>query len=269
MLKPKKCEEVKENEHDLSPKQSASVLCKYMKKLDYLKEILSNRAIFPRYYEESIEYLGINGLDKIAFPMVCFCDINFSKIDSHVEYYGEYGICLTKKWGVRKGIQPIQYVNPQSNLIREFSDLFAPNFNREMSDVEKKHKDYLVHQLLYMKPIFGQMRRNEDYHEKIFMDEREWRWIPKVPNNSELPLTIPRGRVGVENAYQFYSSGIKEVEELWLKFEIEDIVYLIVKNNECRDELIGYITELDNLSDRERLILISKIIVYEDMKKDW
>ena len=52
MLKPKKCEEVKENEHDLSPKQSASVLCKYMKKLDYLKEILSNRAIFPRYYEE-------------------------------------------------------------------------------------------------------------------------------------------------------------------------------------------------------------------------
>ena len=56
-----------ENEKYIPSKQSANVLFKFMKKIEYLKEIISKKAIIPRYYEESIDYLNIESLNKIVF----------------------------------------------------------------------------------------------------------------------------------------------------------------------------------------------------------
>lgn len=39
---------------------SANVLCKYMRKPNYLYEILTNMAIKPRYVEEIISFYGID-----------------------------------------------------------------------------------------------------------------------------------------------------------------------------------------------------------------
>lgn len=63
---------------------SANVLCNYMKEPEYLELILKNKAIIPRYVIEPLEYLGIQGLNKIAFPMTCFCDIPFAKAATHM-----------------------------------------------------------------------------------------------------------------------------------------------------------------------------------------
>lgn len=74
----------------IESKQSANTLFKFMKKIDYLKEIIENSAIIPRYNNEIIEYLKLGVVNEIAFPMICFCDINLTKLKSHSEIYGSF-----------------------------------------------------------------------------------------------------------------------------------------------------------------------------------
>lgn len=40
--------------------------------------------------------------------------IPLSKIRNHIEYYGGYGIWLSKSWGIDKGIDPVAYSIPGS-----------------------------------------------------------------------------------------------------------------------------------------------------------
>lgn len=243
-----------------------------MRKLDFLKDIISKQAILPRYYEESIEYLNIHSLDKIAFPMICFCDINFSKIESHVEYYGEYGIGFDKEWGIEKGIQPIHYVNENSYLKKEISYLFNKSLNsnnEEEDNFTNEYNSYLLNHVLYMKPVMGKMRRDKGYDPRNFTDEREWRFIPKIEERHNLQLIIPTTYVGNDNLYNSYSKGISTIDELWLTFQLKDIKYLMVKSDSCRDELIEFILSLDNINQFDQYVLISKILVYEIMRKDW
>ncbi|KAA8786733.1 hypothetical protein EC604_23170 [Paenibacillus amylolyticus] len=95
-----------------------------MTELQYLKKTLQKKALIPRYYEEDISYLSITGYDRIAFPMKCFCDIHLNKLAPHMEFYGYYGIGITKIWGMFQGIQPIQYINRDSYLAKDFFTIF-------------------------------------------------------------------------------------------------------------------------------------------------
>lgn len=113
-------------------KNSANVLCNYMKKLEFLKLILKNQAIIPRYVIEPLEYWNIDGLKKIAFPMTCFCDIPFSKVSNHMTLYGRYGIALDKQKILEKfRVQPISYMNPQSPLANDFKEAFVKYYRKE------------------------------------------------------------------------------------------------------------------------------------------
>ena len=73
----------------------------FTKTLDILKSILKNR-IYPRFCLEDIEWCGLSPDKFLAFPMSCFCDIPLSRLSEHTDFYGNYGIGLTKDWGVKK-----------------------------------------------------------------------------------------------------------------------------------------------------------------------
>ena len=103
--------------------QSANTLFHFEKKSEYLFSIIEKMAIVPRYCVEDIDYLDI-GIEEIAYPMLCFCDINLHKIQEHMNFYGQYGIAFSKQWGISRGIQPIQYVNPNSILRHDFTEAF-------------------------------------------------------------------------------------------------------------------------------------------------
>lgn len=94
----------------------ADTLFNFMTKLEYLIWAIKSKRLAPRYCDEDLEYLRIPNLKKIAFPMKCFCDINMHKLGVHLEWYGYYGLAFSKEWGMHKGIQPVQYINAQSNL---------------------------------------------------------------------------------------------------------------------------------------------------------
>ena len=117
---------------------SSNILCNYMKKQEYLDMIITNQAIIPRYVIENLDYLKIDGINKICFPMTCFCDIPFSKVSTHMhgrdgfQGYGDYGIAFDKKSLITKNkIQPITYINDNSPLLDDFREAFQlPLSNR-------------------------------------------------------------------------------------------------------------------------------------------
>lgn len=259
----------------INSKQSANVLFKFMKEFKYLKDILIKKAILPRYYEETIDYLDIKSLDKIVFPMICFCDINLSKLEDHVHYYGKFGIGFNKSWAIKNGVQPIHYINKNSYIKNDISSIFSKalddlsnnSLNNELSSNE--YMNYILSHLLFMKPVIGKMRREGDYDTKNFTDEKEWRFIPKIEEKHGIDLIIPIAYIENEKAYNAYSDGITQIEELWLKFEINDIEYLMVENEKYRKQLIEFIMEIENIDEMNKYILISKIVVYDIMNKDW
>ena len=165
------------------PKVSASSLFRFFKKADYLFESLENAALIPRFYEEGIDYLQV-GQSKVAYPMVCFCDINMHLLASHVDFYGKYGLVFSKEWGCKNKIQPIHYINPDSPLRDDFSTAFCKALAQEEDSVSS---NYLLSHMVYMKPLSGKMLRDGIEVDRTFSDEREWRYIPSETDRAGIP----------------------------------------------------------------------------------
>ena len=249
------------NKQYIKPKQSANSLFKFVKKPEHLYSILEKMAIIPRYNKENIEYMNI-GMTEIAFPMVCFCDINLHRMGSHIDYYGSYGIAFSKKWGIDNKIQPIQYINPNSELINDFSEAFR--FALKNSSDAGIMANYILTQMNFLKPISGKMNVDEKMVEKNFTDECEWRYIPKL-----LGTGLP-GAITEEKFYSVstFTDALKKEQRCWLKFSPEDIKYIIIYSEEEKNDLILKLKN-NNISEEQIYNLISKIIVWSEAKEDF
>ena len=237
---------------------SASTLCHYTKKQEYLDEIIINKALIPRYVIEQIEYLGLNEISKICFPMTCFCDIPFSRVKHHMSRYGEYGIALDKKTVLKKyQIQPIQYINNKSSLTKDF--VAAIQTGLALRDVfqgeARKPVNYLCSALMYMKPVWGYEKNREGNNEIcVYQDECEWRYVPNSDFPEEIRVMLNNERA-TNKAVEKYSIMLRNHPECWMQYEWSDVCYIVVPNanavqhtvdtikktiesNEIRDELI-------------------------------
>lgn len=243
-----------------NPNQSANTLFRFFKHFEYLLEVIEKKALLPRYYDEDVSYLNIP-FKKLAYPMICFCDINFHKLKEHVEFYGEYGIAFSKKWGEKEGIQPIQYITPNSNICKDFSESFNNCFNRRDNS---KARCYLSTSICYMKPIKGEMPRENKMVKRIFTDECEWRYIQNV-KQFELPSVL---RDAPEHKLKFCNNVIASKKELWLHFEYSDIKYIIVKTEDDFEKLRKLIIN-KKLNRQTKDRLISKIRIWDDEGGDY
>lgn len=154
----------------------ADTLFTFTTQLNYMISTIKNKMISPRYCEENIRYLKIPKLKKIAYPMKCFCDINMHRLNAHLEWYGYYGLSFSKAWGMQKGIQPVQYINPDSDLCKDFSTAFSSALKADPSkesSAQIKMKNFLLHEIMYYKPYEGKMknRNTEKMANKCFTDE--------------------------------------------------------------------------------------------------
>lgn len=61
----------------------------------------------------------------------------------------------------------------------------------------------------------------------------------------------------------------EEYKNIWLKFKYDDIRYIIVPNKINRVEIIDYIIDTLEMPENEKYILISKILVLDEIRKDW
>lgn len=139
----------------------SDTLFTFVTQLDYIISTIKNKMISPRYCCEDIRYLKISKLKKIAYPMKCLCDINMHRLDVHLEWYGYYGLAFSKDWGMRKGIQAIQYINKDSALREDFSTAFSAALKIDPDKETKaqtKMKNFLLHEMMYYKPYEGKMK---------------------------------------------------------------------------------------------------------------
>ena len=289
--------------------QSANTLFHFMKERQFLTDILNRKALVPRYCNENIPYLDIEiagkKIDKISILQKCFCDMHFHKLSeknkikvvdddeitdeekehiqnssSHTDFYGGYAVSFSKRWGEEKGLQPIVYVNSESDYTKTLKDYLKESLRAEkLNDVSY---NYILSTLGHIKPIRGEMERITDSGKivkviKNFHDEKEWRYVPR---QEELIRNNLQNIIVSENVLKKRSTINRELQNIeyqniWLRFEYEDIKYIIVPNRTERIELIKFINLLpdnnfrDDDGEIDKDILISRILVLEEIRGDW
>ena len=260
----------------ISSKVDPDTLFTFTSDLKWLIESLEKKMLSPRYNEEDIRYLGSRKIKKLIVPMKCFCDINLSKLAIHMDWYGDYGIAFEKKWGIDRGLQPIQYINPSSILCDDLSAVFREALKKlETVDLNKEYKlysnlkDEMLLELLFKKPYIGKMakRKNASKEEKkCLADEHEWRYVPDVsPLGLEQVITNQDIRKDVVNEYSNAMKGVKDVS---LEFEYSEIKHIIIKNLADYERLV---TELDTwkIDKNDQYTILSRVIVWDELKGDF
>ena len=250
----------------------ADTLFNFTTKIEYLVESLRRKKLFPRYNVEDISYLHISNIDKIAILMKCFCDINLHRLDIHLNWYGHYGLAFSKEWGMKQAIQPVHYINQSSRLCADFSEAFcaALTAKRENESPEQiTMKNYLLHNLMYLKPYEGNFKNQEGKIEKkCFTDECEWRFIPNVdPLLNLSPFYFDEKMLNSDSLVRL-SNALKNDSNFGLSFSYEDLKYIIIKNDRDFSLLAKTITVM-NISALEKHQLFSKIIIWEKSRGDF
>ena len=226
-----KVREAKPQNHTPSTIQ-ADTLFTFTPKLEFLVPYIKTRMISPRYCVEDISYLKIPKLKKIAFPMKCFCDINMHRLDVHLGWYGYYGLAFSKEWGMSRGIQPIQYINPTSELRQDFTKAFSAALSapvsRKGSPIEKM-KNFLLHEMMYYKPYDGKMEnRNTGKTEtKCFTDECEWRYVPDV-TVAGFEQAFHEKRMINAGVLEGISNSMAGIPEISLRFDYELELFKVI-----------------------------------------
>ena len=248
----------------------ADTLFTFTPKLEFLIPYIKTKMISPRYCVEDISYLKIPKLKKIAFPMKCFCDINMHRLGVHLDWYGYYGLAFSKEWGMSRGIQPIQYINQNSELRNDFTTAFSAALSAPMTrkgSAQEKMKSFLLHELMYYKPYDGKMEnRNTGKTEvKCFTDECEWRFVPNVtPAGFEQAF---HGKMIVNaGVLEEISNSMAGIPEISLQFEYDDLKYIIVKTRADFEKLVKEISDFDDSVQHE---LIAKILIWDVAGRDF
>jgi len=84
-----------------------------------LTGILSSSGFYCQYSDEHFEnILPSKSHYRFTYiPMISFCDLTIMQLSNdsvHRKNFGEFGIGLTKEWGIRNGVSPVMYVHRES-----------------------------------------------------------------------------------------------------------------------------------------------------------
>lgn len=253
--------------------QSANSVFHFTDKREYVEKILLNSRISPRYVIEDMRYLNFPLFEELAIPMSCFCDIRLHSIVKHVDFYGRFGVGFKKNLIISKGIQPIHYLNTGSMFTTDFKNELVTLLDSETS-LPENNQDYIFKKLFYIKPIDGTMRdkKMNQAVRKNFHDENEWRFIPKIVEESNFKPSIAVGGkepIHNDNYRARLNNALSLDESMSLHFSLEDINYLFVSDDIERVKLIDFIfSELDE-SENVKRILVSKIQTIDQIKEDF
>ena len=253
------------------------------------KGVLSGGSAFLRYQH---------------IPMVCFCDIKFSSISDHLERYGTpdsnghkfaYAIGLTKKWGQKNGLNPVQYIVPGSHLATALASAFKPAGVKETTHGHGiRVEDYspptpmgdgfmkcdnkgnvFPASYLYSKVIgviMFNVYNSNGTNGTDYQDEKEWRFVPPNAmiidefewNTTTINITL------YESIHCNAERAVNESRYDNLRFESSDIAHIIVaKDKEVVEVHKKLLERFPTLSSEDQILLLSKINSFERLSRDW
>ena len=248
---------------------SSNSIIHFTKSLANLNGILKS-GFSVKYCRETIVTRKRNF--DFLIPIVSFCDIPFSQITNHINNYGCYGIGLKKTWAEKHGLNPVLYVEKESNL----SDVFFGHIynvhagpDKSLKKLSLKEK-YNYDVFRYLKNYQSDLQRNgkklmKNYR---FSDEREWRHVLDI-NSPELMLANLKDvkPTLVQEAKKMLNELIKNEV---LIFEPEDINYIIIKKESERDNIIRNLENIKGKFPMEQVKrLTSRILSAEQIRSDF
>ena len=227
-----------------------------------LREIIIN-GFWPRYCLEDVGWLGLAKYDFVAYPMVCFCDIPLSRVDEHVNFYGEYGIGMTKEWAESNKLTPILYVAPNNNIPHTFRAII--NLSKNLCEDDQNNiKQQVRYLLAHSKPTEGSMVISGKVVPKEFHQELEWRYVPK---NYDIFDCLYRSEF--EDDKILNSANSKTKESCSIAFEPKDIRYIFVRKDSDIPGIINFIQqELDSYPSADLKVLMSRVTSLESISRD-
>ncbi len=243
---------------------SANTLFHFTDKKENLKGILKNY-FYPTY---SLEDLGNVIPESKNFtahvPMVCFCDLIFSQIIPHIDFYGDYGIGLRKKgWGIENGISPIIYVPKEAmsaTLIHEIRmqlKSLTPSSEKEILEIQIP--DFYKYIKAY--EGLGQNKRSKKMEFRPFYNEREWRFSP-------MKFRVYLEKQVTDDFLKKQNGRMRKQEKLI--FKAKDIRYIIVKDEDEIPEFVDFIERnlKKDFAKSEIKLLVSKLISVQQIRDD-
>lgn len=193
----------------------------------------------------------------IGIPMVCFCDLPLVHIAHN--NYGKCGIAMSRKWGRERHLEPVLYYpNDVSCQSTKMIIKAADNFINTPKDADS----YRI--LGYAKPVkkpCSQSGKSSDNYV-----EREWR---KVYAN---PAPLKWFNEAEYNTYRGDKNTPKRPVGNPLHFGVDDIDFILIDKSHAK-ELQQYIlndlrtigNEIKNVTQDERYMLLSKLLIFEDL----
>ena len=243
---------------------SSNTIIHFTKTKESLEGILTNN--FKVHYCKEAIVLANQPL-TFHVPMVSFCDIPLSEIKNHIDKYGEYGIGMTKQWAERRGLNPVLYVENNSDLSKSYRTAYFDYFGREKKVIDlNKHEKCVMDIVRYIKNYQNDLIRSDgvikDYR---FSDEREWRYVPSYDRSFSMIVAAD----DITNEAQKDAIQLKLKDES-LVFEPEDIKYIIIKDDSEISDFLDLLRRSKgtkySYNDVERLM--TRILTTEQIKTD-
>lgn len=255
---------------------SANSIVHYTNKLATLKSILNDEGFMIQYCSEKVVTRG-NKSYSLAIAMVSFCDIPLSDYKKHFKnknennlgYYGDYGIGLSKEWATKNGLNPIIYIEHNSHVgsaLRKTIELHTKNNNYDNVNLNTFQNDEFAQFVCYSKNYQGDLWRSEKLMKKSyrFYDEREWRYVPTIQNIGNNKVIL-NNEDYLTNKHQLNAN----LESFKLKFTLDDISYLIIKEDSEISEFIIFLKKLLTNRNYDYQKLLTKIITSEQILNDF
>lgn len=246
---------------------SSNSLFHFTSKLDYLFSILEN-GFYPRLCLETVSFGNENLRPGMAstIPMICFCDISLSQISNHIKNYGNYGLGMTKEWGIRNKLNPVIYLNANSKLSNSLSklvDSIIASLDQNCTEDINEISDQFMNISKYIKQ-YDNCDRSDDLIK--FYDEKEWRYVPEMKLELSSKYSIPvhefQNKVAVEKINE-------QLIEYRLVFNVKDIKYIFLSNEEEIHTLISKLKNSKKFSIPEIEILTTKMMTTQQIREDF
>lgn len=277
---------------------SSNLLFHLTDKIETLKSILSDK-FYGSFCIETLHF--DNTEDKLFVPMISFCDIPLVILSNKTKY-GEFGLGMTKEWGIKNQLNPVLYVEKKSSLSHSIVqssigshlllDILEPELDKIDSELDKmieaqnnnsldiaKFKGvydetirqrqlynvvaHIRYSLCFTKHYSDDLVRNNITTPNYkFYDEREWRYLPKLGS----PIFNSIRSLDDYNNWRSQTENKPILNDVSLSFNYQDIEFILVEKKSDEDKIREFIKSLSRFNESEKLSLYSKIISFEKIR---
>lgn len=218
-----------------------SILIHFTDTNEKLISIIENSHFSLKYCKEEFTITKDKTISKNVHPMVSFSEQNIQELHTKEITYGKFGIALTSDWIIENNIQPVIYVEKNSQVANSLA--FLIKHRRTLPKGNKLRLPIMT--------IRGFLKNTVGYnsyfkkHDFVFKTENEWRYFPTKKQ-------IGNGYIS-ENRNTFYKDPDKYNNRLLdypLKFTHNKIIKIFYDSEENLRELKIKFPELIDLFEK-------------------